>query len=101
MKTLVNLAIVVICLMAMSPCTGFSAQDMAGQASVTSASVISVNSANADQLQSLPGIGEVTARRIVDYRAAHGPFAKAEDLLNVKGVGHHTLDKIRSRISLN
>lgn len=48
---------------------------------------VSINSATAAQLEQLPGVGPVTAQRIVEYRGAHGPFAQVRDLLNVPGIG--------------
>ena len=57
---------------------------------------IDVNHADADELTALPGVGAVTARAIVEYREANGPFTALEDLLKVPGVGPATLDAIRS-----
>lgn len=102
MKALVNGLMVVLWLVVWTPAVSFSAQESApAKNTVATAAPVAVNSATAEQLQILPGIGEVTARRIVAYREAHGPFGKAEDLLQVKGVGVHTLEKIRSRIALH
>jgi competence protein ComEA len=101
MKTLVNRLIVVICLLSLIPSVGFSAQARTEKTSVTATSMVSVNSATAEQLQNLSGVGEVTARRIVDHRAAHGPFDQVEDLLDVKGIGPRTLDRIREQISVD
>ncbi|MDK2848105.1 MAG: competence protein ComEA [Desulfuromonadales bacterium] len=101
MKTLVNRLIVVICLLSLIPSVGFSAQARTEKTSLTATSMVSVNSATAEQLQALSGIGEVTARRIIDYRAANGPFDQVEDLLDVKGIGPGTLDRIREHISVN
>ena len=60
--------------------------------------VVNLNTATAEQLQSLPGIGGVTAERIVAYRTQNGPFATADDLVKVKGVGSKVLEKVRSQI---
>ena len=56
-------------------------------AAASSGGRVSINSASAAQLEQLPGVGPVTARRIVEYRAAHGPFAQLRDLLQVTGIG--------------
>lgn len=61
---------------------------------------INVNTASIKELQGLPGIGRVTAQRIIDYRTANGPFTATEDLLKVKGIGKSTLEKISDRIVL-
>jgi len=56
---------------------------------------ISVNLATAEELQKLPGIGPVLARRIVDDRARNGQYARPEDLLRVKGIGPKTLESLK------
>jgi competence protein ComEA len=52
-------------------------------------------------LDRLPGIGPVTAKAIVDARRVRGGFWKAEDLLDVKGIGPGTLEKIRPYLSFS
>jgi competence protein ComEA len=56
---------------------------------------VSINSASASELESLPGVGPVIARRIVDYRVANGGFKSVDELEAVKGIGPKTLAKIR------
>lgn len=56
---------------------------------------VDVNAADWPELIQLPEIGEVLARRIVQHRAANGPFATPEDLLEVRGIGGKTLERIR------
>ena len=60
---------------------------------------VNVNTADAAALETLPGIGPELAKRILDYRQAHGPFAQVEDLLNVTGIGPGILEKIREEIT--
>jgi competence protein ComEA len=60
--------------------------------------LIDINTANAQELEALPAIGPVTAQAIVDHRMANGPFRSIEDLVDVKGIGQATLDKIRDLI---
>ena len=55
---------------------------------------INLNSASVDDLVSIPGIGPVKARRIIEYRESHGPFSSVEELVNVSGIGEKTLKKI-------
>jgi competence protein ComEA len=62
--------------------------------------MININNANEDQLRGLPGVGPVTATKIVKYREANGNFSKIEDLLEVKGIGTVTLEKMKSYISI-
>lgn len=61
---------------------------------------ISVNSADVWLLDALPGIGEITAQKIVDYRTQHGPFHSLEDLRDLKLVTASTFDKIKDLITL-
>lgn len=56
---------------------------------------ISLNRANVQELSSLPGIGEATAKRIIADRRAHGRFKKVEDLCRVKGIGKKKLASIK------
>jgi comEA protein len=62
-------------------------------------STININTATLDELTSIPGIGPVTAQRIIDFREENGPFKSVDDLLKVKGVGEKLLDKIRERVT--
>jgi competence protein ComEA len=101
MKVLVNWLLVVVCFLIIAPGAAFSAPAASEKAPSAAVSMVAVNNAGVKQLRALPGIGAVTAQRIVDYRQAHGPFTRVEDLLKVKGVGKQTLEKIRGRISLN
>ncbi len=58
------------------------------------ANLINVNQASASQLEALPGIGPALARRIVDYRAANGPFSSLESLDAISGIGPSILENI-------
>ena len=62
--------------------------------------LVNVNTATADELEQLPGIGPALAKAIVDYRTEHGPFRSAEELTNVRGIGAGKLDGIRNEITL-
>jgi competence protein ComEA len=61
---------------------------------------VNVNTATAEQLAALPGVGEVTAKAIVQYREMNGPFKKVDDLMEVKGIGEKKLEAIRSLVTL-
>jgi competence protein ComEA len=56
---------------------------------------ISINQALAADLELLPGIGPMLARRIVEHRERNGPFRAPEELLEVHGIGPRTLERLR------
>ena len=57
--------------------------------------LLNINTASAEELQTLPNIGAQMAQRIVNYREQHGKFASVEVLQNVKGIGAKALEKLR------
>ncbi|KWZ75112.1 comEA protein [Alloscardovia omnicolens] len=59
---------------------------------------ININTASVDQLQNIPGVGPVTAQKILDYRSSHGSFASVDDLMEISGIGAKTLEKMRSHV---
>ena len=62
---------------------------------------VPLNSATLEELDTLPGIGPVTAQAILDYREANGPFSSLDELTNVYGIGEKTLEKIRPYLVLS
>ena len=61
---------------------------------------ININMASVDELMALPGIGETTATRIVEYRTEHGPFRSVVQLTNVSGIGEKKLAQIIDLITV-
>lgn len=62
--------------------------------------LVNINTATAEQLMTLKGIGEVKSQAIIDYRNKNGAFRNIDQLLFVKGIGEKTLDKIRDHITV-
>ncbi|MEO5822901.1 MAG: ComEA family DNA-binding protein [Vicinamibacteraceae bacterium] len=61
---------------------------------------LNLNAATEAQLEALPGIGAATATRIIEYRKKNGPFKKAEDLMNVKGIGEKSFLKLKALVTV-
>jgi competence protein ComEA len=66
----------------------------------TAGALVNVNTATAAELEALPGIGEVIAQAIVDYRTQNGPFGTVDELLDVSGIGDATLANIRDLVTV-
>ncbi|MDH4345786.1 MAG: ComEA family DNA-binding protein [Thermoleophilia bacterium] len=60
---------------------------------------VSLAAATVDQLDELPGIGPVTAQKIVEWRQAHGPFASVDDLDAVPGIGEARIEQLRDLVT--
>lgn len=60
--------------------------------------LVNINTANIDELQRIPGVGPVTASRIIEYRDEYGGFGKIEDIKNVSGIGEKTFLKMKPAI---
>ncbi len=71
-----------------------------GITSPGTSSQVNINTASATELETLPGVGEVIAQRIVDYRTQNGPFASVDDLLDVSGIGDATLAEMRDMVTV-
>ncbi|NLM45994.1 MAG: ComEA family DNA-binding protein [Firmicutes bacterium] len=61
---------------------------------------ININTATAEELDRLPGIGPAKAAAIVAYREKNGPFQALEDLVNVSGIGPSTVETLREHVTL-
>lgn len=62
--------------------------------------IININSATADKLSTLDGIGKSTAEKIVKYREENGYFNTVEDLMNVSGIGENKFNSIKQNIEV-
>jgi competence protein ComEA len=79
------------------PATGGSG--VPSPAASPAAALVNVNTATPEELETLPGIGEVLAGAIVAYREEHGPFSSVDQLLDVSGIGEITLEEIRELVT--
>ena len=73
---------------------------MAQKGNPASAEKVNLNSATAEQLQTLPGIGPATAKSIIEYRAKVGKFNRIEEIINVKGIGEKKFQKLKDRLTV-
>lgn len=68
------------------------------EAGGVSGGLVNINTAGMDELQTLSGVGEATARAIIEDREQNGPFAAPEDLMRVSGIGEKKFAKVRESI---
>lgn len=68
---------------------------------ITAAGLVSLNSATAEELDTLPGIGPSTAAQIIAYRDQNGPFTTLEAIMDVPGIGPAKFEAIKELITLN
>jgi competence protein ComEA len=62
--------------------------------------LVNINTATETELESLSGVGPVTANAIIQYRTEHGPFRSVDDIVNVSGIGPVTLEDLRPFITV-
>ncbi len=65
------------------------------------AAKININTATVEQLAELPGVGEATAKKIIEFREQNGNFKTTEDLMNVKGIGEKKYEKLQDLITVS
>lgn len=63
--------------------------------------LVNINTADAEMLKTLPGIGDAKAADIIAYREEHGAFSSIEDIKNVSGIGESIYNRISSGITVN
>ena len=69
-----------------------------GAATAQSQALVNINTASLEQLTSLPRVGPAIAQRIIDFREEHGGFKAPVELMNVKGIGPKTYEKLSALI---
>lgn len=60
--------------------------------------IVNLNTADSTQLETLPGVGMATAKRIIDYREKYGPFASVDELKNVSGIGEKKFAELADKV---
>ena len=61
---------------------------------------VNINTASKEKLETLPGVGETTAQKIIDYREANGKFKTIEDIKNVSGIGDSKYESLKDKITV-
>ncbi|WP_321531004.1 helix-hairpin-helix domain-containing protein [uncultured Desulfuromonas sp.] len=79
-----TLLVIALCLVLVSPSLG--------------SEPVNLNTATVEQLQSVKGIGQKTAEKIVAYRTSHGTFSSVDQLCNIKGIGKASLAKMGDQL---
>lgn len=80
--------------------TGTSNSSATGLSQGVAGSLVNINTASQQELDTLPEIGPALAQRIIAYRMANGPFTKVEDIQKVSGIGPVTFEKIKDMITV-
>jgi competence protein ComEA len=75
------------------------ATEAAGGSSAASTGPVHLNSATLEQLDGLPGVGPVTAQKILDYRQQHGAFGSVDELDAIPGIGPARLDQLHGLVA--
>ena len=69
-------------------------------AEAKAAAVVNINTAGAQELETLNGVGPATATRILEYRQEHGGFKNADELVQVRGIGEKKYGKLKQQIAI-
>jgi competence ComEA-like helix-hairpin-helix protein len=83
-----------------NPETPQASEATQGEPAEETGALVDINTADIDGLMTLPGIGEVLAGRIMEYRSVNGAFKQIEDIMYVKGIGEKTFEGIRDLITV-
>lgn len=99
-RTLVSCVAAALMLGAAAPLAAPAQDKPAAAKAVTPAAPVNLNTATQAQLETLPGIGAATAKRILEYRQKTGGFKKIEELMNVRGIGEKSFLKLKPFVSV-
>jgi competence protein ComEA len=79
---------------------GAGAGGAAGSAGAVPGALVNLNTATAEQLDTLPGVGPATAAAIIAHRDRHGPFTSVDQLVDVRGIGEAKLEQLRDLVAV-
>ena len=99
MKKMNIVLLLLLALAVAAPSFTFAAAASADQTQ-TIAGKININTADAQSLTAVPGIGPKTAENILAHRQQNGAFQSVDDLVNVKGIGEKSLAKMKSYLTI-
>ena len=85
---------------AAAPSLAAQAEAKAQPAASGSGKVVDLNTASAEELATVPGIGPALAQRIIEFREKEGRFQRVEDLMKVKGIGEKSFQKLRQHFKV-
>ena len=74
--------------------------DFSSLSSSYQSSLVNINKADQQELETIPGVGPATAKNIIEYREKYGGFAAVEEIKNVKRIGDKTFEKLRDHITV-
>jgi len=67
---------------------------------ITADGKVNINTATSEQLQTLSGVGPVTAQKIIEYRETVGAYSRIEDIMRVSGIGTRTFENLKNKITV-
>lgn len=83
-----------------SPLQPLATPPVVSSAVGANASLVNINTANAVELDTLPGVGPATAQNIIDHRKANGPFQAVEEIMEVSGIGPAKFEQMKALITV-
>ncbi len=95
------LALGLVALLATASSASAADPAAAAPATATAKKVVNVNTASSDELARLPRVGPSLAGKIVAHRDQNGPFKRAEDLMEVKGIGEKMFTSLKPYVSVS
>ena len=79
---------------------GIVTNSLPGSSGSSGGGLVNINTATSEQLQTLSGVGPVTAQKIIEYREKNGGFKRIEDLMKVSGIGTKTFENLKDLITI-